>query len=252
MIIISRKIYIANVGVNKSKNSRGLMSPIFGNSTFEFIPIPLCYPSFYRDLKCFNSDDSLTKYFPKGKEYLADYRVHDDPEFETYTYGDLPKNPRGSNLQNIQEGDFLFFIANLTRYENKKYFKKDFSFYFIGFFEIEKIIKNKIDIELNSERIKNNAHYKRYIEDNEKEINFFIIASSKNSRRFKKAFEVTKEFCDSCLRMKDGTKFNWDRHKTEIQCIGSSTRTARCHIGEKKDKERWNNFWNEIDIPKLI
>ena len=91
------KIYIANVGVNaKYEDTYGIKSPIFEDGTFEFIPIKESseisgkHILRYRDLKCFNSNDKLIKFFPdKKREELANHYVHNDPEFETSPYGDL-------------------------------------------------------------------------------------------------------------------------------------------------------------------
>lgn len=121
----------------------------------------------YRDLKCFNSDDKLIKYFPKNKrEELADYYAHNDPEFETFTYGDRigPKDKRSSNLRNIKKGDYLFFIAILTEYREGYFLNGSAAFYFIGYLEVDKLIIEEKDILVNRDSISNNAHYRWYID----------------------------------------------------------------------------------------
>ncbi|GAH85242.1 unnamed protein product, partial [marine sediment metagenome] len=114
----SSQIFIANVGVN---TSYGIMSPIFEDSSFEFIPIKeeksIIGPNIltYEDLKCFNSNDKLIKYLPERRhDIISKQRVHNDPEFDTFTYGDVidSSKPKSSNLSLIKKGDYLFFIAN--------------------------------------------------------------------------------------------------------------------------------------------
>ena len=244
------------MGVNAQHKSKyGLISPIFENGTFEFIPIKE-YSKIsgdhilkYRDLTCFNSDDELVKYFPKNqREKLANLSVHYDPEFETFTYGDIidPKNPRSSNLQNIEKGDFLFFIAILSKYREGNFLKGSAAFYFIGYLEVSTLIIEETDLLAYKNDISNNAHY-RWYSDNLTEVSkFLIVKGSDNSKRFEYPFRITRKFCDSCLRDKLGNKFNWRPNQTENQIIGSYTRTVRDFINSKKDAELWNNFWGLI------
>ena len=39
------RIYLANVGANTSAEHKGLVSPIFDDGTFEFLPIPVATPA---------------------------------------------------------------------------------------------------------------------------------------------------------------------------------------------------------------
>ena len=251
------KIYIVNVGVNaKYKSKYGLISPIFKDGTFEFIPIKENskisgdHILKYRDLKCYNSDDKLIKYFPNNKrEELRDYYVHNDPEFETFTYGDMidPKNPRSSNLQNIEKGDFLFFITSLSKYREGYFLRDSAAFYFIGYLEIDKLIIEEKDLLTKKDEISNNAHYRWYIDNLIKVGEFLIVKGSEKSKLFKYPFKITRIFCDSCLRDKDGKKFDWRLNQTENQIIGSYTRTVRGFINKEKDPELWNSFWKAIN-----
>ena len=252
------KIYIANVGVNAHHKSKyGLISPIFENGTFEFIPIKENskisgeHILKYRDLKCSISNDKLIKYFPKNKrEKLVNLAVHYDPEFETFTYGDIidPKNPRSSNLQNIEKGDFLFFIASLTKYREGYFLRDSAAFYFIGYLEVVMLIIEEKDLLAYKNDISNNAHYRWYIDNLTEVGDFLIVKGSEKSKRFKYSFRITREFCDSCLRDKVGKKFNWRPNQTENQIIGSYTRTVRDFIDSEKDADLWNNFWDAMKI----
>lgn len=247
------KIFIANVGVNTDyENKYGIKSPIFSNGTFEFIPIKesdkIKGEHFlkYQGLKCYNSDERLIKFFPKSKrQILADYYVHNDPEFDTFTYGDyIPKKKgRGINLTNVKRGDFLFFIVRLVQYREGYFLSGSGAFYFIGYLVIDKLIIEEKDILAHKELIHNNPHYKWYIDKQEDIGDYLIIKGPKESKRFKHAFRVTREFCDACFRDTYGNKFDWGKNQTENQRIGSYTRTPRAFIDNEKNSNLWNHFW---------
>lgn len=246
------KIYIANVGVNRSDEKRGLMSPIFPDNTFEFIPIkePKSYIgtnyTTYQDVKCYNTDNSLSSYIPKK---IHTYRAHNDPEFVTFTYGDLIKNARSANLKNIFKGDFLFFLARLTPYR-EGYFLKDYgAFYFIGYFQINGIYTSEESISKNLNILKNNAHYHRYKAHFDRIGELLILKGDENnSIRFKFAIPIDKNFCDKFLKDAHGKPFDWKPEKHTInQRIGSYTRTIRNYINQNLQPELWNYFWNFIN-----
>jgi hypothetical protein len=105
----------------------------------------------YRQLRLFyNPDKSLEQYIPKG--YL-ERRLHDDPEFDTFTVryvhvfrlcGMFQEycigHPRAANLKKL---DHLFFLARLVRW-GRGGFSKEMGFYLIGFFEIELILNDVV------------------------------------------------------------------------------------------------------------
>ena len=95
------KIYVVNVGSNAIHK---FCSPIFGDRTFEFIPIPEdrqlpgTHGLEYRQLKSFYTpDQNLSEYLP---ESMATITAHSDPEFDTFTYGDnCDVNPRAMGMR---------------------------------------------------------------------------------------------------------------------------------------------------------
>jgi len=245
------RIFIANVGVNSFYQRKyRIMSPIFTNGSFEFISIKErsniignTIPT-YSKIKCVNSIHKLSYYLPKK---VKTYRVHDDPEFMTFTYGDSTKNSRSANLKYIRSGDYLFFLARLVTFENSNFYHKKGSFYLIGYLKVEDIFISEEDINENRLLLKNNAHFKRYELGYENIGEFIIIkGSEKESQRFKKAVPVNKKFCDEVLRTKEGKMFNWKKG-TEIQRIGSYTRTIRTFIDEKELHSLWGKFWKIIN-----
>lgn len=226
------------------------MSPIFPDGSFEFVPIKEGSNIIgntiqtYKKINCVNSNHKLSFYMP---EKVNTYRVHDDPEFITFSYGDLTTTPRSANLKYIRCGDYLFFIARLVPFENSNFYNKRGSFFLIGYFKVQDIFISEEDINENRLLLKNNAHFKRYELGYENTGEFIIIkGDEKESQRFKRAIPVNKNFCDEVLRTKDGKLFNWKKG-TENQRIGSYTRTIRTFIDEKVFPSLWLRFWRIIN-----
>ena len=246
------KIYLANVGVNRSDEKRGMMNPLFEDNTFEFIPIKEnkrvkgnIIPT-YETLKAYNSDLPLANYLP---EKIHNYYAHNDPEFITFTYGDMTKNSRSRNLLKIEKDDYLFFLVRLTPYRNNQYIKLEGNFYLIGFFQIEGIYKTEQKIEENSEKLKENAHYKKYITDYEEIDSSFIIKGDiKKSKRFKYPIRVDRSFCNKFLTDIDGREYKWKNDlKFDNQVIGSYTRTIRSILDSEKEPEKFQKFISYIE-----
>ncbi len=243
------KVYLANVGVNRSDEKRGMMSPLFQDNTFEFIPIKenkeikgKDIPT-YKMLKSYNSNSSLADYLP---EKIHSYYAHNDPEFATFTYGDMIKNSRSRNLLQIEKDDYLFFLARLTPYRNDKYIKSEGNFYLIGYFQIEGLYKTKQELNENSEKIKENAHYKKYRLNFEKVESFFIIKGDiKRSKRFKYPVRVDRAFSNNFLTDVYGRAYKWKNDsKFDNQVIGSYTRTIRSVLDSEKNPEKFHGFYD--------
>jgi len=249
------KIYLANVGVNRSDEKRGMMSPLFEDNTFEFIPIKenkevkgKDIPK-YKMLKSYNSNSSIADYLP---EKIHDYYAHNDPEFVTFTYGDMTKNSRSRNLLQIEKDDYLFFLARLTPYSNGKYIKSKGNFYLIGYFQVEGLYKTEQELNENSEKIKENAHYKKYRLKYEEVGSLFIIKGEiKKSKRLKYPIRVDRVFCNNFLTDVYGRSFKWKNDsKFDNQVIGSYTRTIRPILDSEKDSKKFYEFLNYLENRK--
>ena len=125
------KIFIVNVGVNTSHGN--LKSPIFDDKTFIYVPIP--------EMSEYQENDRLLSYFDifttKELQFIPkkyhQTKVHYDPEFITYTYGDYPAfKPRVANLKYAHEGDYIFFLARLVEWSDGSFTDKA-GFYLIGY-----------------------------------------------------------------------------------------------------------------------
>lgn len=246
------RIFIINVGVNASHGK--LQSPIFDDGTFEFIQIPertksKHYQNYascpllprYRDLPSFTGNHLLS-YIPRS---FWNWRVHNDPEFEKFTYGDYPTlSPRAANLKKIRVGDYLYFLARLTRWK-KEGFSEEVGFYLIGFFEIEDILKEVTKKPPKSmlEKFGSNPHVRRGLANPKLWDRFWVLKGSSNSIRFKQAIPFNKEFADKVMKSSKGEKWLWRKDKTELQTIGSYTRSCRILHKEKEV----NSFLKFID-----
>jgi hypothetical protein len=171
-------------------------------------------------------------------------RAHNDPEFETFTYGDYPTRiPRASNLRCIRKGDYLFFLTRMVEWK-KGSFSGAAGFYLVGFLEIENIAKEITARPARSmyQEIRNNAHMKRAEWDPIWYDRFWVFKGSKRSKRFRRAVPFTRDFADRVLLDREGNRLRWQTKRSELQSIGSYTRA--CRIVE--DRERIDEFLRAV------
>lgn len=233
-------IFIKNVGANTSHPKEN-QSLLFGNNTFEFFPIleRRGYPDVTTigELKQFNNSGEVLTKLPRYSTLHTSDRVHNDPEFDNFTYG---SGKPDVGLDSLYINDFLFFIARLVP-ENIV----DAKFALIGFLEIDYVLSQIDDPMLNDPSFSNNEHIKRYHAYFTK--GFTVYRGSKNSRRFEKAVIVDRKFVEEAYIL-DAYKnpWNWGKHKTDLAAIGSYTRRARLHIEPKFEPERAQRFWKKV------
>ncbi|VVB84211.1 Uncharacterised protein [uncultured archaeon] len=233
-----RKISIINVGANAASGT--LRSPIFKDGTFEFVPVktdnldtPTGFDTF-SEFKNYNVRP-IIEFIPK--KFLSE-SMHNDPEFITHTYGDTPESepkssklkssPRAFNLRKLNKGDTLYYLARLVERNNVTWGNP--GFYLIGNLVLDKIIK-KSDLEKNPTlitQVQNNAHVKRWLAKPEAEPwNFWVFVGSEQSKRFIHAVPFDKNIVQKVLLTRNGTPIIWDSDKTDLQTIGSYTRSCR-------------------------
>ncbi len=114
----------------------GMAGPLFGDGSFEFIPIDSdrnLKGRMYGNLSGRHGDRKLLEYFPDRLRFkMQDCFVHDDPEFETCTYGD-PTRPKQS-LRHLKSGDLLVFYAGLCGWKDCT---TPTALYIIGYFKVQ-------------------------------------------------------------------------------------------------------------------
>ena len=246
-VALSGRIFLANVGANASHPFR---SPIFADGTFEVLPIPeegnLPGDSLVRfgELRSFNDPQaSLRCYVPQR---WWDYPCHFDPEFDTFTYGDnCATAPRAAALKSVLPGDFIFFIVRLVSLGDGEP-----GFYLMGYLEVESALASVTGPpgETDMAWAGNNAHIRRALSDPEWWNGFCVFRGSANSRRFRRAVPVSRELASRVFRTAAGRPWRWDSRRSDLQVIGSYTRSCRCVIdpGEPGGPERAARFWDAI------
>ena len=236
-------IFIINVGANTSHRQQ---SPLFDDGTFEFIPIPGEHNEglTYADLRQFNDPDMpLLDRFAKPI-VSPSTKVHNDPEFATFTYGDNLRKKGG--LRRLQAGDFLFFLARLVPYTGQQFDEKNAIFALIGYIKIEERFDNPDDPMFTSPAFNKNAHVMRWVNNPVSFTDYAILKGSISSRRFHTAVPFNREFVEHIpILKKDRTAWEWDK-QSDLGVIGSNTRAVRMHIDPKKDKKRAKRFWKRI------
>ena len=128
-----RKVILLRVGLDTGAG--GQYAPIFDDNTFEYIPIPSNQGKrTYSDIPSrYNKEKMLLEFFPERKrEQMKAQNVHEDPEFETFTYGDPAVSRRG--LRKLKKGDMLVFFCGLQRGEGRKAKR---AIYLMGYFNVD-------------------------------------------------------------------------------------------------------------------
>ncbi len=128
------QVVLLRVGIDTG--SGGMLGPLLPRGAFEFIPID-------SDRDCLGRTygNSSGRYGRKFIEYFPDrlksrmekVRMHVDPEFESFTYGD-PTRPK-QGLKKLKRGDLLVFYAGLRGWGACN---SPAGLFIIGYFVVEK------------------------------------------------------------------------------------------------------------------
>ena len=248
------RVFLVNVGVNASHGA--LRSPLFADGTFEFLPIPenrrLWSPTLpaYPKLAAYNDPDkTLADYAPVSR---WNDRLHDDPEFRTFTYGDDPRRTgRGAGLKSCGPGDYLVFLARLVGHDGRDHFTGPAGFYVIGFFSVQDVLR---DVEAyptgrDFTVFGANAHIRRAAYHARALDRFWVWKGDPNaSLRLPKAVPLDRPLAESTLLDARGRPWVWSPRRTDLQTIGSYTRSGRMVIDASAPggQERAARFWQAI------
>lgn len=242
------QLFVVNVGVNVADASRrGLRSPVFQDGTFEFVPIKEhrdfadveAIPTYGQLRTCTGRAESLSEYLPEG---VVQYRVHVDPEFNSFTYGDI-LSPRAANLRDVTEGDHLWFLARLWNHDGTRWTQGS-DFYFIGVFEVERNIliealtePERVPSEVRH-RIRANAHYKRWVDGGDRSAFRVMTGRPAGCARFRRALRVTRDIAahlfggeynpeEDAFLVGDRMLRNVNGRARRFRTFGSATRSVR-------------------------
>jgi hypothetical protein len=251
------RLYVVNVGVNTGDaRARGLRSPRFPDGSFELVTIPEVtrlvgcseIPT-YGQVRCWTRNETLARFVPQTQHQ---YPTHLDPEFGTFTYGDI-RSSRASNLRNVETGDQMWFLARLWDYDDDRWLGGS-AFYFIGLFIVETNLLIAEGTRASSlddavrERIKRNAHYLRLLQGDRSEFRV-LCGDVSRSRRFRQALHVSRDIAghiyggewNSAVGRyihRDAVLLNKNGRPRRYETFGSVTRTVQSFLNsENADNE---------------
>lgn len=185
--MIKMKAMLLRVGIDKGCG--GALSPIFEDGSFEYIPIPESDHD-TRETRTYQNTSGrknrpLADFLPFK---ICNNKIHFDPEFETFTYGD-PSSKRKSLLK-LNKNDLLVFYAGFTPYENDKYPN---ALYIIGYFVVEDVVDfnvlSKEETHKYCNLYFNNAHIKRKVDLKDLVI---VAGNKKKSKLLGKAILISE------------------------------------------------------------
>lgn len=230
---VESRVFLANVGANTSHR---YSSPLFDDGSFELLPIPETPPEpgpnsvTFAELRSWGDPSvSLKRFLPARLWGVA---AHADPDFRQLTYGDnCERAPRAHALRQIQPGDLLMFIARLRRATGPAE-AQEAGFFLIGYLEVDQVVANVAGRPAGRlpGRFEANAHVRKGRNDDRHWDGFWVFGGSKRSRRFRRAVPIDRRIAELVLRDATDKPLTWGAGRSDLQVIGSYTRTCRCII----------------------
>jgi len=180
------RVVLLRVGIDTG--SGGWHSPLFDDGSFELLPIPAsesCEPFTYGTY-CGRNGRPILEYLPRRlHNRLSNKRLHLDPEFSSFTYGD-PTQPK-ARLRTLTKDDILVFYAGLQRITSTE----PPALYIVGYFNVEfsgiagKLQKEKIDA------CKNNFHVRHATIFNDQVQRLVLVKGGEGSRMLGRAIRIS-------------------------------------------------------------
>lgn len=202
---------MANVGVNAAHRAR---SPLFPEGTFRLLPIPE-HGGWARPMLRLKDVGDLAEHAPPSWLNLP---VHFDPDFrsEISTYGDnCRRAPRAFALRKARPGDRILFLVRLHPIDGPA------AFFLAGELEVADILPD-VTRDPGPGWWDNNAHVRRARAHREWD-SFWVFRGTPASGLYARA----RPFGRSDAEQLFGDGWNWRPSRTELQTIGSYTRTIR-------------------------
>lgn len=180
---------------------------------------------------CQSLDQWRIRWIREEPRYRAlGLRHHEDPEFDTFTYGDYPWKPAKANLAKMGVGDWIFFNETLVVAGLKLR-------YLIACFRIverlsyEELAAGRL---LDDPRYFGNAHLRRNRVIPASDVRFAIWRGGPGSRLLAGPVLMDRAFVESLgLPAQNGGPWNWSQRDrngrafSELQLIGFHTRATR-------------------------
>jgi len=185
------QVVLLRVGIDTG--SGGIHGPLFKDGSFEYVPICDGFNGCgisdrtYGNTKGKYGKKLLVHYFPERlQQRRRDTPIHDDPEFQTFTYGDPTSPKRG--LRKLKKGDLLVFYAGLEGWE----FRCEPALYIIGYFEV---VKAGLAAEFSKHELRRdfgkNFHVRHKAVFANQKSRLVLIKGSQRSRRLAKARRIS-------------------------------------------------------------
>lgn len=221
------RAFLINVGVNASHGD--LRSPLYDDGTFTFVPIP--------EGPQYGAFDCLPRYRdilpPRALACVPttyhECRVHADPEFETFTYGDHPETSRkAAVLKKVMAGDHMLFLARFVRWHGDSLRWDEAGFYIIGYLVLEEVVWDVRTATPKDEvqTMRRNAHVRR-LDTAAGEPGTAVFRGSSQSRLLTTPLRFDRELADRVMRAANGQPWHWRPNRSELRTIGSYTRSVR-------------------------
>jgi hypothetical protein len=204
-------VFLANVGVNASHTAR---SPLFDDGSFTLIPIPervKWRPPMLqlRDLP------EIARDAPRSWARVA---VHLDPDFRSSppTYGDNCRRPaRAYALRKTMPGDRIVFLARLRPRSSPP------AFHLVGELVVAEVLADVL-ADPGPGWWDANAHVRR-ARSTRLWDSFWVFRGGPGSGLYERARPFRRQEAERLFEQ----PWNWRPNRSELQTIGSYTRTVR-------------------------
>lgn len=225
-----RHVVLLRVGIDTG--SGGIYGPLLDGDEFELMPIPgeqraaddRTYGNTFGRL-----GRPYVEYFPPSQRArMLNVRMHVDPEFDSFTYGDPTAPKRG--LRRLEAGDIIAFYAGLEGWDG---YRAEPACYLVGYFEISRagLAASFSDAEIQS-LFGNNAHVRDPVLFGEQRHRLILLKGGTGSRLLKKAVRISEIGADSR---------GWP-----LKVLSREMRTVFGHLGGKGSVQRSNPRWVDV------
>jgi hypothetical protein len=203
--------FLANVGVNAGHAAR---SPIFDDGSFRLIPIPEAVP-WRPPMIRFGDLEDLSRNAPRSWRLQA---AHLDPDLAapSPTYGDNCRTAaRAFSLRRAHQGDLIVFVARLQPLAGPA------GFHLVGCLVIDDLLSDVI-ADPGPGWWDANAHIRRG-RAQRKWNSFWVFKGGDGTRLLEQARPFGRDQAEAVF----GSGWRWRVNRTELQTIGSYTRSVR-------------------------
>ncbi|HVD00278.1 MAG TPA: hypothetical protein VNG93_03920 [Candidatus Dormibacteraeota bacterium] len=204
-------VFLANVGVNASHTAR---SPLFADGSFTLIPIPERMRWRQPMLRL----RDLPEIAKEAPESWGRVPVHLDPDFRNpvQTYGDnCRRAARAFALRKAAKGDRIVFLARLHPRSAPP------AFYLVGKLVVEEVLADVVR-DPGPGWWDANAHVRRARATGDWD-SFWVFRGGPGSGLYPRALAFRREEAERLFEH----RWNWRPNRSELQTIGSYTRTVR-------------------------